>query len=73
MTLKLQDQQRVGPNTPGKYARGVHIVMNGDGLLENRVQMEQDVRPLVEELKVSWREKIENYDLQKGELTDAIV
>lgn len=47
--------------------------MWADGSLEGQVSMEQDVRPIVEELKTSWRDKLDSLDQLKGELNDELV
>jgi len=45
--------------TPGKYSKGIHIKMQEDGTFQNDVEMVRDVAPIVEDLKLKWRDKIE--------------
>lgn len=52
--------------TPGKYSKGLHIKMLPDGRLDGVAQMESDVRPIVEELKTGWRDKLDVYNQDKA-------
>eukprot|EP00347_Sterkiella_histriomuscorum_P009840 403339673 len=74
--LKLQEQGRpteLANSTPGKYSKGLHIKMLPDGRLDGVAQMENDVRPIVDELKLRWREKLDIYDRDKAQLNDELV
>ncbi|CDW88927.1 UNKNOWN [Stylonychia lemnae] len=73
VSLKLQEQGRMTEATPGKYSKGIHIKMLQNGQFDNSVDMIRDVAPIVEELKLKWRDKLDQYSEDKQRLNQVIV
>ena len=73
VALKLQDPDRTSEETNGKYRRGVHIRMKIDGRLENDFEILRDVAPIVDDLKLKWRGRLQELSDQKSQLSQEMV
>ena len=65
--LKLQTPELI--QLPGGSNKGIHIVMSQDGKLNSgKYQLQRDLLPIIDELKLKWKQKIQILQVQKEQI-----
>lgn len=59
--------------TPGKYSKGIHIKMLPDGRFENEIDTMRDIVPIIDELKLKWKDKLKTLNWEKDKANEELV